>query len=91
MGAEIDVPTLEGNTKYTIPEGTQTGSSFKLSGKGIPDINSKRKGDLIFVVNVEVPKNLSAKQKDLLSEFAKTCGDSNNTKKSSFFKKIFSK
>ena len=91
LGAEIDVPTLEGNKKYTIPEGTQTGASFVMSGKGIADINTKRKGDLVFVVNVEVPKNLNAKQKELLAEFAKSCNESNNSKKSSFFKKIFNK
>ncbi len=91
LGAEIDVPTLEGNQKYTIPEGTQTGSSFKISGKGVPDINTKRKGDLVFTVSVEVPKNLNARQKELLSEFAQSCNESNNAKKSSFFKKIFNK
>ena len=91
LGAEIDVPTLEGNKKYTIPEGTQTGTSFSMNGKGIADINTKRKGDLIFTVNVEVPKNLNAKQKELLTEFAKSCNESNNSKKSSFFKKIFNK
>ncbi|MBQ5801252.1 MAG: molecular chaperone DnaJ [Clostridia bacterium] len=89
LGAEIDVPTLEGNKKYTISEGTQTGTAFKLSGCGIADINTKRKGDLIFTVNVEVPRNLNARQKEILSEFAKTCDESNNAKKSSFFKKIF--
>ncbi len=91
LGAEIDVPTLEGNVKYTIPEGTQTGASFKLGGKGIADINTKRKGDLIFSVNIEVPRNLNAKQKELLEEFAKSCNESNNSKKSTFFKKIFNK
>ena len=83
------MPTLEGNKKYTISEGTQTGTAFKLSGCGIADINTKRKGDLIFTVNVEVPRNLNARQKEILSEFAKTCDESNNAKKSSFFKKIF--
>ena len=89
LGAEIDVPTLEGNKKYTISEGTQTGTAFKMGGCGIADINTKRKGDLIFTVNVEVPRNLNARQKEILSEFAKTCDESNNAKKSSFFKKIF--
>jgi molecular chaperone DnaJ len=92
LGAEIDVPTLEGNVKYTVPEGTQPGTSFSLKGKGIPYVNnSSRKGDLIFTVNVEIPKGLSEKQKEHMRAFADACGDSNYTKKSGFFKRIFDK
>ncbi len=91
LGAEIDVPTLEGTVKYTIPEGTQTGTSFTVSGKGIADLNTKRKGNLVFVVSVEVPRGLNSKQKELLAEFAKSCGESNNSKSTSFFKKILGK
>ncbi len=90
LGAEIDVPVLGGKTeKYTIPEGTQTGTSFTLRGKGIADVNTKRRGDLIITVNVETPKNLTAEQKKLLSAFASSLGESNSGKKESFFKKIF--
>ncbi|MBE6661958.1 MAG: molecular chaperone DnaJ [Ruminococcaceae bacterium] len=90
LGAEITVPTLEGNEKYTIPEGTQNGTQFTLKGKGIPYVNSSgRRGDLIFAVNVEVPKGLSEKQKDLLREFAAACGENNYGKKTGFFKKLF--
>lgn len=89
LGAEIDIPTLDGTTKYTIPEGTQSGTSFTLKGKGIPDINTKRRGDLIITVNVEVPKNLTGEQKDILRKFAQSCGAANNSKRESFFKKIF--
>lgn len=91
LGAEIDVPLLDGNTeKYKIPEGTQTGTSFTLRGKGITAVNNpSRKGDLTFTVTVEVPRNLNAEQKDLLSKFAASCGESNNAKKSGFFKKLF--
>ncbi len=89
LGAEIEVPTLEGNIKQDIPEGTQSGASFTVRGKGIPDINTKRKGDLVFTVFVEVPKNLSNEQKELLRKFSTACGEKNNTKKASFFKKIF--
>ena len=91
LGAEIDVPTLDGTVKYTIPEGTQTGTSFTVTGKGIADLNSKRKGNLVFVVTVEVPRGLNSKQKELLAEFAKSCGESNNAKSSGFFKKILGK
>ena len=87
LGAEIDVPTLEGSVKYTIPEGTQSGTEFTLKGKGIPYVRSNnRRGDLIFRVNVEIPKGLSEKQKDAMRNFADLCGEKNYTKKSKFFK-----
>ena len=91
LGAEIDVPTLEGKVKYTIPEGTQTDTRFTLRGKGIQSFRSKNRGDLIFRVIVEVPKGLSGAQKDALKNFAELCGNSNYTKKESFRKKIFGK
>ena len=90
LGADIDVPTLDGKSeKYTIPEGTQTGSSFTLRGKGIPDVNTKRKGDIVFTVTVETPKNLSPEQKKLLQAFSSSLGESNSGKKEGFFKKLF--
>jgi len=92
LGAEIDIPTLDGKTeKYTIPEGTQTGASFTLRGKGIADVNTKRRGDLIITVTVETPKNLTSAQKKLLLEFSKSLGENNTGKKQSFFKKLFGK
>lgn len=89
LGAEIDVPSLEGTIKYKIPEGTQPGTRFTLKQKGITMINSQRKGDLIFKVNVEIPKNLSEKQKEHMRAFADSCGESNYAKRTSFLKKIF--
>ena len=90
LGAEIDIPVLGGGTeKYQIPEGTQTGTSFTLKGKGIPSVNTKRKGDLIVTVTVETPKNLTAEQKKLLQEFSASLGEKNTGKKTGFFKKIF--
>lgn len=92
LGAEIDIPVLGGGTeKYQIPEGTQTGTSFTMKGKGIPNVNTKRKGDLIITVTVETPKNLTSEQKKLLQSFAATLGEKNTGKKNSFFKKIFDK
>ena len=92
LGADVDVPTLGGGTeKFNVPEGTQSGTAFTLRGKGIPDINTKRKGDLIVTVEVETPKNLNAKQKELLIAFSDSLGDNNGTKKQSFFKKLFNK
>lgn len=87
LGAEIDVPTLEGHEKFTIPEGTQTGTTFTLKQKGVPMVNSSRRGDLIFRVNVETPKGLNEKQKELLRAFAEACGEANYAKKKGFFKK----
>ncbi len=91
LGAEIEVPTLEGNQKYTIPEGTQPGTEFTLRGKGMPYVNSNRRGDLIFTVSVEIPRGLGEKQKDILRTFADSCGESNYAKRQKFFKRIFGK
>ncbi len=92
LGAEIDIPTLDGKTeKYNVPEGTQTGTRFTLRGKGIADINTKRKGDVVITVIVETPRNLNNEQKKLLRDFAETLGENNTGKERSFFKKIFNK
>ncbi len=88
LGATIDVPTLEGKVDYSIPEGTQTGTVFKLKNKGITEIRSTKRGDLIFRVIVEVPKNLNKHQKELLKAFADSCGEKNNVQKKSFFDKL---
>ena len=88
LGAEIEVPTLDGKVKYSIPEGTQTGTVFRLRGKGVPVLNSSRRGDQLVRVNIEVPKNLNKKQKDLLHEFAKSVGDESYTERKSFFEKL---
>ena len=90
LGAEIDIPVLGGETeKFKIPEGTQSGTDFTLKNKGIPDINTKRRGDLIFKVSVETPRNLNSKQKELLRAFAESIGETPNTKKTRPFKKFF--
>ena len=89
LGAEIDIPTLEGKIKYTIPEGTQSHTQFTLRGKGIQIVNTQKKGDLIFRVIVEVPRGMNSSQKEALRAFADKCGMNNYTKKDSFLKKIF--
>ena len=91
LGAEIEIPTLEGSMKYTIPEGTQTGTVFTLRNKGVTRVNSKVRGNLYITVVVEVPKNLTFEQKNLLEKFAASCGESNYSKRTSFFKRIFNK
>jgi len=76
LGAEITVPTLEGDTKYTLSEGTQTGTTFKLKSKGIPNVRyTSQRGDLYFTVKVDVPKKLTEQQKDILKSFAATLGE----------------
>lgn len=96
LGAEIKIPTLNGHEKISIPEGTQSGKSFTLKGKGIVDINNpKRQGNIIVTVNVETPKNLTGEQKKILKSFEETFGkkgeDGGSTERESFFKKIFGK
>ena len=92
LGAEIDVPTLEGSQKFEIPEGTQPGTKFTIRQKGIPFINnSNKRGDLIFTVNVEIPKGLNKDQREKMIAFAESCKESNYTKKQGFFKRIFDK
>ena len=92
LGAEIEVPLLGGRTtKFNIPEGTQTGTSFTVKGEGVPDINSRgrRTGDLVFTVTVETPTKLTQEQRKLLEQFAHLRGE--EKKKKGFFKRIFDK
>ncbi len=87
LGAEINVPTLEGDTKYTLVEGTQTGTTFKLKGKGIPNVRyAGQRGDLYFTVKVDTPKKLSEQQKEILRSFAATLGEDVENGKSFFGK-----
>lgn len=88
LGATIKVPTLEGAVEHQIPEGTQSGKIFTLKNKGITEIHGTRRGDLEFRVIVEVPKNLNTKQKELLKEFAESCGEKNNVQKKNFLDKV---
>lgn len=70
LGTEVEVPTLDGPVSLNIPEGTQTGAVFRLRGKGVTSLRGGGRGDQYVTVNLETPKNLSAKQKELLREFA---------------------
>ena len=70
LGAELEVPTLDGKVKYSLPEGTQTGTVFRLRSKGIQNLRGSGRGDQFVTVNVAVPTNLTAKQKELLLEFS---------------------
>ena len=88
LGTKMQVPTLDGKIEYDLPEGTQTGSTFRFRGKGVTRIGTKNKGDLYVTVEVEIPRNLSKKQKELLKEFNKTLNDKNFEKKNSFMEKL---
>ena len=88
LGAEVAVPTLDGKVSYTVHEGTQPGDVFKLKGKGIQSINGRGRGDQYVRVTVEVPKNLSKRQKELLQEFEQNADEKNYQKRKSFFGKI---
>lgn len=88
LGDEIEVPTLDGKVKYTIPEGTQTGTVFRLREKGITKLRGNSRGDQYVKVVVDTPKKLNEKQKDLLREFAKACGSEVHEKKTTFGQKI---
>jgi molecular chaperone DnaJ len=89
LGGEIEVPTLEGNEKFTIPEGTQTAAVFTMKNKGVQNRkNAKQRGDLYFQVTVEIPTGLSEKQKNILRDFSESCGNKNHSKKDGFFKKF---
>ena len=80
LGAEIEVPTLDGKVKLNIPEGTQPGTVFRLRGKGIPMLRGTGRGDQFVTVRVAVPKNLTGAQKELLREFAASFGDDSGAK-----------
>lgn len=88
LGDEIEVPTLDGKVKYSIPEGTQTGTVFRLRDRGIKRIRGNSRGDQYVKVTVEVPRKLSDRQKELLKEFAGECGSGEHEKKETFSKKI---
>ena len=84
LGAELDIPTLEGEVKYTIPEGTQSGTQFCIRGKGIVMTGSKNHGDLYFNVVMETPRNLSSEAKEALKKFNALCESTNYSGKQKF-------
>jgi molecular chaperone DnaJ len=91
LGAEIEVPTLDGTVKYEIKAGTQTHTRFRLRGKGVPHLNNNKvRGDQYVTVIIDVPKKLSAAQQEKLKEFAEISSDEMNqpNKKKSFFDKV---
>ncbi len=88
LGAKLQVPTLEGKVEYDLPEGTQNGATFRFRGKGIVRIGTKNKGDMYVTIEVEIPRNLSKKQKELLKKFSDSLEPKNFERKSSFVEKL---
>ncbi len=95
LGADVDIPILDedkkytlGKMTYTIPEGTQPGTELRIRGKGIPGVRSGIRGDMVLTVNVEVPKNLSKEQKEALQDFAKLSNENNYKQHRNFFTKM---
>ncbi len=75
LGGEVSVPTIDGHVKMKIPAGTQSGKIFRLKGKGMPSLRGGYKGEQYVTVMLQVPKKLSAEQKDLLEKLAKISGE----------------
>lgn len=75
LGAELEIPTIDGKVKYSLPAGTQTGTTFRLRGKGIPELRGRGRGDQYVTVKVQVPTSLNSEQKTALREFAAAMGE----------------
>ena len=88
LGAELNVPTLEGAKSLKVHRGTQHGELFRLEGQGLPDLRSGRRGDLVAVARLAVPKKISAKQEQLLRELAALDGENVSTDDGGVWKKI---
>jgi len=89
LGGQIEVPTVAGGMKRVkIPEGTESGKQFRLKGEGMPVLRSKVTGDMYIQVDVETPKNLTRKQRELLEEFAAQSGDQTSPESHGFFARV---
>lgn len=88
LGGEVEVPTIDGNVILKIPEGTQSDKIFKIKSKGFPNMHTGKRGDQLVKVKVEVPVNLSQKQKKLLKEFDELLEDGNNPQSKNFFDRL---
>jgi len=89
LGGQIEVPTLEGaTTRVKVPEGTESGKQFRLKGKGMPVLRSKVMGDMYIQVDVETPKNLTRRQRELLEEFEKESHRETSPESAGFFSRV---
>ena len=88
LGDEIEVPTVDGRVSQKIPEGTQSGTRFRLRGQGIQYLNGRGRGDQYVIVEVEIPKKLTRAQRDALKAFDESLKDDNYEKRKGFFKNL---
>ena len=91
LGAELEIPTIDGKVKWTLPEGTQTGTTFRLRGKGIPQLNGRGRGDQFVTVKVQVPTGLTHEQKEALRKFGEAMGEETPREESDPLKSFFEK
>jgi molecular chaperone DnaJ len=91
LGGEVEVPALDGKLMMKIPAGTQSGKTFRLKGKGLPDLHSRDSGDELVKVDIEIPTRLTVQQRQLIEEFARLSGEGSVTGESfsDKFKKTF--
>lgn len=92
LGVQLDVHTIDGEVSYNVPAGTQSGTVFRLKGKGVPYVNGRGRGDQYVTIIVDIPKKLNDKQKEALKMFMEASGESyngNDEDKKGFFKNIF--
>ena len=75
LGAELQIDTIDGKVKYNLPAGTQTGTTFRLRGMGVPSVSGRGRGDQYVTIRVQVPTNLNSQQKEALQEFARAMGE----------------
>ncbi|HEY4299697.1 MAG TPA: molecular chaperone DnaJ [Candidatus Didemnitutus sp.] len=87
LGGTIHVPTLQGKATLKVPAATQSGTTFRLKGRGMPHLRGNAHGDQLIRVQVEVPTSLNADQRRKLEEFAQSCGDADEPVARSFFEK----
>lgn len=87
LGAKLTIPTIDGNVEYTMPRGTQPGTTFRLRGKGFPSVNGRGRGDQFVTVRVEVPTSLTREQEEALNAFAEAMGEEEAEGGKGFFDK----
>jgi molecular chaperone DnaJ len=88
LGTDLEVPTLEGKMRMRIPPGTQSGAVFKLKGRGVADLHGYGRGDHLVRVVIETPRKLTARQRELLEEFARMSGEEVHPMSKGFLEKV---
>jgi molecular chaperone DnaJ len=88
LGAEVEVPTIDGKEKLVIPPGTQPGKTFKMRGHGVPHLRSSGRGDQIVIIGVDIPTHISAEQRELLEKLAETLGTEVLPQEKGFFDRL---